>query len=192
MKTFNASIFIILFVAFSSCSNGSNKKVNEIADSYIIELKEFIPNQEFDIKSTLAFQNQNNIHADFRKNFKYHYQTVGLAEYPDSSYLFVISEPSPQVSVEDIQTIFSKFNCDFKIKKHKIGYDGFAKDMLVSVGRAINENITNLKEELHTKLYFNSYKSERSTIELPVKESRQYFSKSNLNYEISLAELILL
>ena len=148
-----------------------------------------IPNQEFDIKTTLAFQNQTKIHSDFRKNFKYHFQTVGLAEYPDSSYVFIVSEPSPQISEEDIKKTFSQLNCDFQIKQHKIGYDGFARDMVVVVGKATKENITHLKNNLHSRLYSSSYKSERSTTELPVKESRQYFSKSNLNYEISLAEL---
>jgi hypothetical protein len=148
-----------------------------------------IPNQDFDIKKSLAFQNQTKIHSDFRENFKHHFQTVGLAEYPDSSYLFVVSEPSPQVSEEDIKNIFSQLNCDFQIKQHKIGYDGFARDMLVVVGKATKGNITHLKNNLHSRLYFASYKSERSTIELPVKAPRQYFAKSNLNYEISLQEL---
>jgi len=148
-----------------------------------------IPNQVFDVENTLAYKNQDTIYSDFRENFKYHFQTVGLAEYSDSSYTFVVSEPSPQVSEGDIKKVFSQLNCDFQIKQHKIGYDGFAKDMLIVVGKATKENITHLRNNLHTKLYFTSYKSERSTIELPVKESRQYFSKSNLNYEISSGRL---
>jgi hypothetical protein len=192
-KTFCTIILsTILMISSIACFNQSNKKTDEthIDVSYIPESEEVIPNQYFNIKQTLAFRSKEAIHADFRKNFKYHFQTVGLAEYPaDSSYLFVISEPSPQVSEEDIKNVFSNFNCDFQIKQHKIGYDGFARSMLVVVGKATKENMTQLKNNLHSKLYFNSYKSERSTIELPVKEGRQYFSKSSLNYEISLAEL---
>jgi hypothetical protein len=193
MKTFTTVILaILLAISCISCSNRSNKKTvetDENTNSFTYVPEEIIPDQKFDVKQTQAFQNGEIIHSDFRENFKYHFQTVGLAEYPDSSYVFVISEPSPQVSEEDIKMIFSQFNCDYEIKQHKIGYDGFARDMLVVVGKATKENITNLKNNLHSKLYFTPYKSERSTIELPVKESRQYFSKSNLNYEISLAEL---
>ncbi len=203
MKKKNYTKWMIAIVATSiiiwsfASKRSDNLSIDDVSTSESIGAEEVqqeeslgeILNQEFDIKTTLAFQNLQEIHSDFRKNFKYHFQTVGLAEYPDSSYVFVVSEPSPQVSENDIKTVFSKLNCDFQIRQHKIGYDGFARDMLIVVGKVTKENITHLKSNLHSRLYFTSYKSERSTIELPVKENRQYFSKSNLNYEISLAEL---
>ena len=148
-----------------------------------------IPDQKFDIKDTTAFQNQIEIHSDFRKNFRYHFQTVGVANFLDNSYVFIVAEPSPQVSEDDIKNIFSKFNCDFQTKQHKIGYDGFVRDMLVVVGNATKENIAHLNAALHEKLYFSSYKSDRSTMNLPIKERRRYFAETNLNYAVSLAEL---
>lgn len=194
MKTFSTIILVvILSIPFISCSNRSNEKTDaetNINENILTDILDgTIPNQVFDIEKTLAYEDLAKIHSDFRKNFKHHFQAVGLAEYPDSSYIFVVSEPGPQVSTEDIKNIFSKFNCDFQIKQHKIGYDGFAKDMLVIVGKATEDNMTHLKNNLHSILYFSPYKSERSTITLPIKHCRQYFSESNLNYEISLAEL---
>jgi hypothetical protein len=137
---------------------------------------------------TLAFQNKDKIYLEFREKFKFHFQMIGLAQFLDSSALFVIAEPNMLVSETELKSCFTSFTCDFAIKQHKIGYDGFVKDVLVSVENISKNDISAIIDRLSFVLYYSDYKAENAVVELPIKENRKYFGDS-LNYEISLAEL---
>lgn len=136
-----------------------------------------------------ASKNSMSIYNDFRSKYPFHFQTVGLAEYSDNSCLFLIAEPTPEVTEEGIRQVFSQYDYSLDIKKHKLGYDGYIKDVIVVV-RSINHGQTvQLEKRLHKLLYGSDYKAERATLELPVKKGKAFFSKDNINYKISLAEL---
>lgn len=136
-----------------------------------------------------ASTNSTSVYTDFRAKYPFHFQTVGLAEYPDNSCLFLIAEPTPEVTEEGIRQVFSQYDYSLDIKKHKLGYDGYIKDVLIVVWSISHEQTVQLEKRLHKLLYASDYKAERATLELPVKKGKAFFSKDNINYKISLAEL---
>lgn len=136
-----------------------------------------------------AAKNSTSIYNDFRTKYPFHFQTVGLAEYPDNSCLFLIAEPTPEVTEEGIRQVLSQFDYSLDIKKHQLGYDGYIKDVLIVVRSVSHGQTIQLEKKLHKLLYASDYKAERATLELPVKKGKAFFSKDNINYKISLAEL---
>ena len=50
------------------------------------------------------------LYANFRSNFKYHFQTIGEATFDDGSCLLLISEPPPYFNADTINHIFWKEN----------------------------------------------------------------------------------
>lgn len=136
-----------------------------------------------------ASRNSSSVYNDFRNKYPFHFQTVGLAEYPDNSCLFLISEPTPDVTEEGIRQMFSQYDYSLDVRKHKLGYDGYIKDVLIVVRSISHGQIVQIEKKLHKLLYSSDYKAERATLELPVKKGKAFFSKYNINYKISLAEL---
>lgn len=174
-----AAIILILF-------HQKDDYTPSIIEQILQPEEEFIPNQNIDIQKVDAHFQKDTLYADFRKNFRMHYQTMGLASFADSSRLILISEPAPYFDTDTIQQICSKFTHEVEIKTHKIGYDGFVKDILITIGNATTENVNHLVKDLSKALYLSDYKY--NTIPLPVQNSRTYFSKNNLDYEITLDE----
>jgi len=136
-----------------------------------------------------ASKNSMSIYNDFRSKYPFHFQTVGLAEYSDNSCLFLIAEPTPEVTEEGIRQVFSQYDYSLDIKKHQLGYDGYIKDVLIVVRSVSHGQTVQLEKKLHKLLYASDYKAERATLELPVKKGKVFFTKDNINYKISLAEL---
>lgn len=155
----------------------------EVAEVFVYE---YIPNQKIDILTTQAFLQKDSIYEDFRHKFRFHYQTLGVANFADSSKLILIAEPTPFFEVDSIASICQKFTHSFEPKYHKIGYDGRITDLVIILANATEENVENLLKKLSKQLYLSDYKP--FAIDLPVKDSKVYFSKSNLDYQISLYE----
>lgn len=136
-----------------------------------------------------ASRNASAVYGDYRNKYPFHFQTVGVAEYPDNSCLFLISEPSPNVTEDALHQVFASKDYSLQTKLHKLGYDGYIKDVVVIVSSVTHEQVIQLEKNLHKLLFSSDYKSDRSTLLLPVVKGRQFFSSQNLNYQISLAEL---
>lgn len=136
-----------------------------------------------------ALRNVSTVYDGFRSKYPFHFQTVGVAEYPDNSCLFLVSEPSPEVSENAIRQVFLAYDYFLQVKKHKLGYDGYIKDVVIVVNAVTHDQISQLENNLHRLLFSTDYKAERSTLQLPVNDGRRFFSSGNLNYQISLAEL---
>lgn len=151
-----------------------------------IQRGEYIPNQNVVIDSTMAFRQKDTLYADFRKNFRMHYQTIGLASFPDSSRMILISEPAPYFEVDSIKSICAKFTHSVEPKIHKIGYDGKITDLVVLLGNATTENVNHLVHDLSKSLYLSDYKA--NTTPLPVQHGRSYFVEDNIDYQITLYE----
>ncbi len=148
---------------------------------------EYIPTQKITLESTQAYQQRDSIYTNFRKNFRFHYQTIGLANFADSSKLMLIAEPPPYFVLDSLKTIFANFKIKVEIRQHPIGYDGRISDILITMVNATDENVKNIVQKLSKRLFFSDYKAH--TTSLPAQEKRIYFSASNLDYQISLEEL---
>lgn len=147
---------------------------------------EYIPNQKVQIDSCLVSQSSDSIYKDFRKKYRFHYQTIGMASFSDSSRLLMVSELPPHFETDSVASIFKKFTHKMELRKHSIGYDGYVTDMLIYLGNATQENCDNLIRRLNKELFFSEYKP--TVIGLPVEEKRQYFAKENIDYQITLNE----
>jgi len=166
----------------------SNEKVKETVRKQTAQIMktEFIPNQNRAFENCAVFTKKDSIYEDFRNNFRFQFQTIGIATFSDSSRLIVISEPPPYFEIDSIKSILSKFTHGVETKNHPFGYDGFVTDILISMVNATDENVQNLVKKLSEALYLSDYKP--VSITLPVENPRIYFSEENLDYQITLYE----
>jgi hypothetical protein len=109
-----------------------------------------------------------------------------LALLSDSSKLILISEPPPHFEIDSINSICSKFTHTVEVRKHKIGYDGWISDIIILLGNATEENVKKILINLSKELYLSDYKVK--PLVLPAENKRIYFTKSNIDYRISLHE----
>ena len=147
---------------------------------------EYIPNQNVDIDRCEAAGMADSIYKDFRKKYRFHYQTVGMASFSDSSRMILLSDIPPHFETDSIAPIFAEFTHKTEQRKHPIGYDGYVTDVLILLGNATQENCDRLIRRLNKELFFSEYKP--TVMKLPAEEKRQYFAKENIDYQITLEE----
>lgn len=155
----------------------------QLADAFVYE---YIPNQNIDVTTTEAYRQKDSIYNDFRKKYRFHYQTIGVGNFGDSSKMILISEPPPHLEIDSIHSVLSKFTHQLEVKRHRIGYDGSVSDIVIILSNATQENINRLIEGLSSELFLSNYKPYAE--DLPIEKERVYYSNSNLDYQISLAE----
>ena len=148
---------------------------------------EYIPDQSVDLHKTMAFAQKDSLYALFRKNYRFHYQGIGTAVFPDSSRLILISEPAPFFREDTLRSVFGKFNMQVDKRFHRMGYDGRITDLLIVLGNATTENVDHLVKRLSGILYFSDYKC--PVVDLLAPGKRRYFTRSKLDYRISLGEI---
>ena len=147
---------------------------------------EYIPNQNVDIDRCEAAGMADSIYKDFRKKYRFHYQTVGMASFSDSSRMILLSDIPPHFETDSIAPIFAQFKHKSEQRKHPIGYDGYTTDLLILLGNATQENCDRLLKRLNRELFFSEYKP--TVMKLPAEEKRRYFAKENIDYQITLEE----
>ena len=147
---------------------------------------EYIPNQNVDIDRCEAAEMADSIYKDFRKKYRFHYQGIGMASFPDSSRMILLSDIPPHFETDSIAPIFAEFTHKTEQRKHLIGYDGYTTDVLILLGNATQENCDRLLKRLNKELFFSEYKPTVAT--LPTEEKRCYFAKENIDYQITLNE----
>ena len=147
---------------------------------------EYIPNQNIDIDRCEAAGMTDSIYMDFRKKYRFHYQTVGMASFADSSRLILLSDIPPHFETDSIAPIFAEFTHKTELRKHPIGYDGYTTDVVILLGNATQENCNRLIKRLNRELFFSDYKP--TVMKLPAEEKRCYFAKENIDYQITLEE----
>lgn len=148
--------------------------------------KEYIPNQNVDLETTMAFQKADSLYDDFRKHFRMHYQTIATATFPDSSRIILIAEPAPFFEPDSIESICSRFTHQTSRRNFKIGYDGYVSDMAIVLANATTENLDNLVAKISRQQFLSDYKP--NTLDLLGGEKRHYFTDENLDYQITLGE----
>jgi len=126
------------------------------------------------------------IYKDFRKKYRFHYQGIGMASFADSSRMILLSDIPPHFETDSIAPIFDQFTHKTELRKHPIGYDGYVTDMVILLGNATQENCDRLIKRLNKELFFSEYKP--TVMRLPAEEKRCYFTKENIDYQITLNE----
>lgn len=147
---------------------------------------EYIPNQHLNIDSCAASVAADSLYKDFRKKYRFHYQTIGMASFADSSRMLLLSDIPPHFETDSIAPIFAKFTHKAEARKHTIGYDGYTTDLVLLLGNATKENCDRLIQRLNRELFLSDYKP--TVMTLPAEQGRQYFAKENIDYQITLNE----
>ena len=171
---------VVLVIARTPLGESMKKESARLLDY------EYIPNQNVAIEGTAAAMAADSIYKDFRKKFRFHYQTVGMASFADSSRMILLSDLPPHFETDSIAPIFAKFTHKAEMRRHPIGYDGYTTDAVILLGNATQENCDRLIRRLNCELFFSDYKP--TVMALPAEQGRQYFAHENIDYQISLDE----
>ena len=137
---------------------------------------------------SLAQQNGDSIWYSFREKYPNPYQTIGFAQFNDNSQLYLIAEPPSDVNMADIMKVFDGFDASFAVKKWKIGFDGWVKDVIVTVNFIPAGYKASLISDLNNLIFKSSYKA--VCLELsPDLIPRELFLKEKINYDITASSL---
>jgi len=179
---------VILLAVAAFAIFGRHSKVAESIkqQTAVLLKKEYVPNQNVDLETTMALQKLDSVYNDFRKHFRMHYQTIATATFPDSSRIILIAEPAPFFEPDSLESICSRFTHQTSRRNFKIGYDGYVTDMAVVLGNATTENLDNLVAKISAQQYLSDYKP--NVIDLLDGEKRHYFTREDLDYQITLGE----
>jgi len=126
----------------------------------------------------------------FRERFPYHIQIIGASEIEaDGSVVMLISEPPPFAKFDEINAFFNCFSHNATIETHLIGYDGWVKDVVVSLTNIDNTKLDSLKSKLTQYLFGTDYG--RYCLKLQFSYGQQYNAtlKEQVNYQIAPNEL---
>jgi hypothetical protein len=123
---------------------------------------------------------------DFRKVYPYHIQTLALTG-PDSEgrRTLIISEPPPDITIERLRTLNPAALQNATTYKHGIGYDGWVKDVVVSLPAMSPPELSSLVDSLHHELFGTAYKA--TVIPLPTETPNA--PKANLDLRVPTREL---
>ncbi|MCQ2284431.1 MAG: hypothetical protein MJZ57_05970 [Bacteroidales bacterium] len=178
----------ILLAALALFTFGRHTKVIENLKQQTATLmnKEYIPDQHVNLENTLAYQHADSVYQKFRQQFRMHYQPLGTATFADSSRLILISEPAPFFEKDTLEKILKPYTHNTAEKYLKIGYDGRITDLMIVLGNATHTNVDSLVARISRHQYLSDYKP--NAVNLLGKEKRAYFTKENLDYQISLGE----
>ena len=187
-KTF-ATFLALVVVAFFS--TGLPFLISNFKPEISFDKTEYVP-----VHDTQAYEAKGSEWEDFRTKYPYNFQMIGTKEYDDGSYLMIISEPPPHVTVGDFEKIFELFrrknfgnNIFIEYKKQPIGYDGWLRDAVVCVSGINDEQWDLLISKLTTKLYFTDYKAKESLIPLPIPIFKPNYLYGDYNMQVSAPEI---
>jgi hypothetical protein len=139
-------------------------------------------------EKTIAYKNASDYWHVFRKNFPYHIQTIGISpKEADSSFVLIISEPPPQLTLDSVKDALKGSEFSFQEETNPIGYDGWVKDIVVTVSEMSDSKLEKTRKRLG-KLLFATDEGTTYLDFMNVNASKRY-SLPNTNYNISAAEL---
>lgn len=175
----------------SAISEDDNTPIDPVivAESERVQQRELEERQK--LETALVARNEpsetavDNLWRGYRETFPFHSQVIALSEpATDGSRTLIISEPPPHVSLGDIlTTIGTDLLLNHQIKKQRIGYDGWVKDVAIAI-RGNDDALQAMLSRLNQRLFFTSYKS--YTLRLPVRIRAKTL---DLNLTITPAEL---
>lgn len=126
-----------------------------------------------------------NLWKQFRKTFPYHSQVLALsAPASDGSRTLIVSEPPPHATLGGILFPVGALLLNHSVKKQEIGYDGWAKDVVIALSGTDRE-VASLVSELNRQLFGTSYKS----YVLPLPAQTPAASPFDLDLKVTVDEL---
>ncbi len=141
---------------------------------------------EVNVEESLAWKSSSNSWDNFRLNFPYHIQTIGVSDFEqDGSRIILISEPPNHFTEAGVLTIFNHFNTKSEIKTHEIGYDGWVKDYLIVTTGGSERQMKIAIDELNKYVFQSDYRPHY----LELSKSQAPDLNCGDNYSITAAEI---
>jgi len=107
--------------------------------------------------------------SDFRGTYPYHSQVLALsAPSSDGSRTLLIPEPPPHLTLGKILFSVGHLLRNHDIKTHRIGHDGWVKDIVIALNGS-DQEVASLLSSLHRLLFYTSYKG--YVVPLPTRKS---------------------
>jgi hypothetical protein len=92
-------------------------------------------------------------------DYPYHLQAVALSPaFPSGCRALIIGEPPPAVSLQALQAVAPPLLARSEIQQHKIGYDGWTRDVVVTLPPVQDAELTELIAALHSALFETTYR----------------------------------
>lgn len=139
------------------------------------------------IENTMAYSDQLELWQEFREKNPNNYQTVGIKAYEDKSYNIILSEPSPSLSLEKLESFIEKYHGIVFTHTCPMGIDGWLKDAVLCFNGVRKYKMPEFRSELFNLLYGTDYKA--AFEDLSEIAGHTDFLKENINYQISAEEL---
>src|ERR1700730_5414438 len=95
----------------------------------------------------------------FRSKFPNHIQGVALSEpRSDGSRIMIVAEPPPHVTVGSLRSVASDAFADPVIMTHRIGHDGWVKDVVIRLSPRTQDELAELCTAVNRHLFGTTYK----------------------------------
>src|SRR5579862_522618 len=139
---------------------------------------------------SIAFSNSDNLWQAFRLRFPYHIQLIGKSKIEsDQSCVLLISEPPPHVDTTDLDQMFACYPHQLIVKEHRIGYDGWAKDVLITLAGVDELHLDTIKKALNNYLFGTDYGLYSLSLKSDFRSEYSAALKQKVNYQIAPNEL---
>ncbi|MGN1252446.1 MAG: hypothetical protein ACI4US_06240 [Muribaculaceae bacterium] len=140
-----------------------------------------------DILASKAYADSYRFWTEFRQKNPLNLQIAAINKYDDGSYNVLVSEPSEDVSEEDLNKVFKKYNSKLRTYQAVTGYDGWLKDAVISFNDIEESKIPDMTKDLFKLLYGTDYKAEMLNFsEIPTFTA---YSRNDLNIQVTEEEL---
>lgn len=121
---------------------------------------------------------------NFRKAYPYHIQGIALGAPMDGCQTLIVAEPPPGVTLEGLQRIDPDVFGSPAVMKQRIGYDGWVKDVVVSLPVRTPQDLRQLTDRLSIYLFGTAYKS----YVIPIAQD-PVIEKPKLNIHVTATDL---
>lgn len=121
----------------------------------------------------------------FRKSFPFHIQEIGITSKPheDGSWTIIVSEPPPDVTIDDILGAAGSAVIVYRIRTQPVGYDGWVRDVVMRVSGDPSV-LQGIASRLNQVMFRTSYK--RHVLPLPAAPAP---GRQKLNLNVTAAEI---
>ena len=126
------------------------------------------------------------IWQSFRTSYPYHIQVIALSEpLDDRSRVLIVSEPPPSASMQYFDRFARANDGLVAIKQHRVGYDGWVQDVVITLPSMNETQVLELLGALHLDLFGTTYKA--NVLRLPLDDLQR--NNHKLDHAISVSDL---
>jgi hypothetical protein len=122
----------------------------------------------------------------FRQAYPYHLQVVAVSSpNSDGARTLIVSEPPPHVTSESFSEISPDVLTKVSIARHRIGVNGWVKDLVVELPPMTPRQLSELLDAIHRKIFWTTYKA----YAIPIPDGPVQVTRLNLDLHVTSGDL---